>query len=136
MNANGSIGEQVIGEGIDSRRVFEEAGWLNDPSALIKIDTEGAEYRILASLGPAIADARCRFYIAFHPWVLLDAEGRPDPVALERANSAWLDGFQDFELWTANTGELKRVDKEHIRDLAMAGSPLPEILFSRSADEL
>ena len=115
-------------------RVFEEAGWLNDPNALIKIDTEGAEASILSSLGSLVRDAACSFYISFHPFYLFGKDARPDRLIRTRATLDWMDQFWDYVWWSGHSGGLNRIDKEDYLERAMGGTWLPAILFTRRDD--
>jgi FkbM family methyltransferase len=139
--------KQVCVQGLEARRVFDEGGWLSDPNALIKIDVEGAEYRILSSLGSSIEEAACNFFISFHPFNLISKDARPDRLVRARATLAWMDQFWNYVWWSGVSGALERVDKTRelelaltqdskalYRELTMAGKGLPGILFSRRDD--
>lgn len=129
-----AIRHHVTVPGLEAGRVFADAGWLNDPDALIGIDVEGAENHILASLGSAIDTAACSFFIAFHPFNLVSEDERTDHVLRAKATLAWIDQFWEYVWWSGAGGALRRIDKQHYLELAMAGKPLPAILFSRRDD--
>lgn len=128
-----ALGQTVTVQGSDAGRIFREAGWLKDPNALIKIDTEGAEYSILSSLGSAVADAACSFYISFHPSNLVSKDARPDLFIRARATLAWMDQLWDYIWWSGASGTLKRLDRSRYLELVLAGKTkrLPPVLFSR-----
>jgi FkbM family methyltransferase len=141
------LDQHVTVRGLETRRVFEEAGWLNDLNALVKIDAEGAEYRILSSLGSAVGYAACSFYISFHPFNLVSNDARPDRLLRAQATLAWMDQFWDYVWWSGASGALTRIDKarelefamagddkELYSELTMAGKGLPGILFTRRDD--
>ncbi len=50
----------------DAVQVFQERGYAQQPSTLIKIDTEGAEFRIVPRLADIIPGSRAIWYISFH----------------------------------------------------------------------
>ncbi len=131
-------GAMATVRGLDTGREFDRRGWLNDPHALVKIDTEGAEYRMLASLGSRIATAACSFYVSFHTINIVNIVGggtRPDRLVRQQATLTWMDQFWDYAWWRATHGTtLEPIDKQHFLDLALAGEQLPSILFSRRKD--
>jgi FkbM family methyltransferase len=117
-------------EGVDVRRVFDSAGWLADPSALIKIDIEGGEYLVLAALRDRIQEAVCSFYVSFHPFNLV-APGRPENMVRTRETLGWMDTFWDYSWWVFAGDRFARADKNHLLAAVLAGQALPAILFSR-----
>ena len=58
--------ESVLVQMRDAAQVFLERGYAQAPSTLIKIDTEGAEFRIVPRLAEIIAGSRAVWYISFH----------------------------------------------------------------------
>ncbi len=50
----------------DAAQVFQERGYAQLPSTLIKIDTEGAEFLIVPRLAEIIAGSHAVWYISFH----------------------------------------------------------------------
>ena len=129
-----ALTQHVTVEAVDARRVFQERGWLMDPDALVKIDTEGGEYPILRALAPRIPDARCSFFISFHPFNLAARDGRPERLVRARATLEWIDLFWDWTWWSGAGEALSKIDKARYLELALAGKTLPAILFSRRDD--
>lgn len=58
--------ESVLVRMRDAIQVFQERGYAQQPSTLIKIDTEGAEFRIVPRLAEIIPGSRAVWYISFH----------------------------------------------------------------------
>ena len=58
--------QSVAVEVRDARAVFDEAGYASGESTLIKIDVEGAEFRILPRLAGVAAASRAVWYVSFH----------------------------------------------------------------------
>ncbi len=53
-------------EVVDAAELFRRHGYAADPAAFIKIDIEGAEFRVVPRLAPLIAGSAAVWYISFH----------------------------------------------------------------------
>ncbi len=53
-------------EVVDAAELFARHGYAADPTAFIKIDIEGAEFRVVPRLAPLIAGSAAVWYVSFH----------------------------------------------------------------------
>lgn len=53
-------------EVVDAAELFARHGYAADPTAFIKIDIEGAEFRVVPRLAPLIADSAAVWFVSFH----------------------------------------------------------------------
>ena len=53
-------------EVVDAAELFCRHGYAADPAVLIKIDIEGAEFRVVPRLAPLIAGSAAVWYVSFH----------------------------------------------------------------------
>ncbi len=58
--------ESIEVEVVDAAALFCRHGYAADPAAFIKIDIEGAEFRVVPRLAPLIAGSAAVWYISFH----------------------------------------------------------------------
>jgi len=58
--------QSFLAKAHDALRIFRKKGYDRDESALIKIDTEGAEFGIVSRLAELIPGSRAIWYVSFH----------------------------------------------------------------------
>jgi FkbM family methyltransferase len=112
----------------DAAQVFQECGYAQLPSTLIKIDTEGAEFRIVPRLAEIIAGSRAVWYISFHE---LNINSTSVPVRFARIAEMLraLMVFSDLNWYSSN---LKVLDKTATLDAVLHGTwpPHGSLVFS------
>gem|GEM_PF-2406692 len=115
---------------VDAADAFRDGGWLGRPDALVKMDIEGAEYRVLDRLGAAVAEARCRFIVSFHGHNIV--RDTPGETVRARSDAAarWAAQFAAFDWLVCTDLGLATAQRETLLDQA-ARDPerLPPILF-------
>lgn len=112
----------------DAVRVFQERGYAQAPSTLIKIDTEGAEFRIVPRLAEIIAGSRAVWYISFHE-LNINATSVPAKFARIAAMLHTLMVFSDLNWYSS---DLTALDKAATLDAVLHGTwpPHGSLVFS------
>ena len=64
----------------DVRAIFRDKGYAACAETLVKIDVEGAEFRIVPRLGEIIGDSRCTWCVSFHEWNLNPPDLPAEPI--------------------------------------------------------
>jgi len=118
---------------IDSFRVFAQAGWLDDPGALVKIDIEGGEYAVLQRLAPLLTRARASLYVSFHPFELVGANAAETARLRQQAAERWSEWLSGFDWWTATDRRIVPVpDRQAVVQQAATGAAGEALLFTRN----
>jgi FkbM family methyltransferase len=125
-----SCGESFLAGVRDVRNVFRDQGYASCERTFVKIDVEGAEFRIVPHLGDLIADSRCVWYVSFHE---LNVNPADIPVRHARIGEMLrsLSAFGRLRWYGSDRQEL---DKAHVLDSVLGGSwPIhASLLFCRS----
>jgi FkbM family methyltransferase len=112
----------------DAAQVFQERGYAQVPSTLIKIDTEGAEFRIVPRLAEIIAGSCAVWYISFHEF---NINSTSVPVRFARIAEMLraLMVFSDLNWYSSN---LTALDKTATLDAVLHGTwpPHGSLVFS------
>ena len=112
----------------DAAQVFQERGYAQVPSTLIKIDTEGAEFRIVPRLAEIIAGSRAVWYISFHE-LNINSTSVPARFARIAEMLRALMVFSDLNWYSCN---LTVLDKTATLDAVLHGTwpPHGSLVFS------
>jgi FkbM family methyltransferase len=112
----------------DAAQVFQERGYAQAPSTLIKIDTEGAEFRIVPRLAEIIAGSRAVWYISFHE---LNINSTSVPVTFARI-AEMLHALMVFSDLNWYSSSLTALDKAATLDAVLHGTwpPHGSLVFS------
>jgi FkbM family methyltransferase len=117
----------------DALRVFQQAGYAADASTLIKMDVEGAEFRIVPRLAGVISGSAATWYVSFHELNINPVEVPARPARLSEMLRTLLT-FSNLH-WYSST--LVLLDKNEVLNAVIAGTwPVHSSLVfsSRSLD--
>jgi FkbM family methyltransferase len=117
----------------DARALFREKGYAADARTLIKMDVEGAEFRILPRISDVIANSRCIWFISFHEWNL-----NPENLPVEPFRAAqMINVLSVFASLNWYTPDLVKLDPQDVFDRVMKRTWRVQmsLVFSASALE-
>jgi FkbM family methyltransferase len=104
-------------EVVDAAELFSRHGFASDPAAFIKIDIEGAEFRVVPRLAPLIARSAAVWYISFHE---LNINPTDVPVRVQRV-AEMLRSLITFAPLRWYDTSLKELDKAAVLDAVIRG---------------
>jgi FkbM family methyltransferase len=104
-------------EVVDAAELFFRHGFASDPAAFIKIDIEGAEFRVLPRLAPLIAQSAAVWYVSFHE---LNINPTDVPVRVQRV-AEMLRSLSTFAPLRWYDTSLKELDKTAVLDAVIRG---------------
>jgi FkbM family methyltransferase len=96
----------------DARALFRDKGYASDAKTFIKMDVEGAEFRILPRISEVIAKSRCIWFISFHEWNLVPENLPLEPVRIAQMINA-LSVFASLNWYTP---DLVKLDPQDVFD--------------------
>jgi FkbM family methyltransferase len=121
--------ESFIAGSRDIRNVFRDHGYLSCARTFVKMDIEGAEFRVVPHLSDLISECSCVWYISFH-----ELNINPPNVAARHARiSEMLRALIACAKLHWYGSDLRELDKEKVIDSVLAGTwPVhASLVFSR-----
>lgn len=104
--------ESVLAGVRDVRAVFRDRGYAACDQTFVKMDVEGAEFRILPRLADVVADSRCVWCVSFHEWNL-----NPPGLPAEPYRAAqMINALSVFAPLNWYTSDLQPIDKAVLFD--------------------
>jgi FkbM family methyltransferase len=113
-----ACGESVLVGMRDVRNVFRDGGYASCERTFVKIDIEGAEFRIIPRLADLVADSRCVWYVSFHELNL-------NPPHLLTRHARAMEMLRSLAVFTPlrwYDNDRKELDKTEVLDAVLAGS--------------
>jgi FkbM family methyltransferase len=102
---------------VDALELFSRQGYASDAGAFIKIDVEGAEFRIIPRLAPLIARSAAVWYVSFHE---LNINPTDVPARAQRI-AEMLRTLITFAPLRWYDASLEELDKEAVLDAVIRG---------------
>jgi len=102
-----SLGQSILAGVRDARALFRDKGYASDAQTFVKMDVEGAEFRILPRLGDVVAESRCVWCVSFHEWNLNPPNLPPEPYRAAQMINA-LSVFAPLNWYTSDLQPLDR----------------------------
>jgi FkbM family methyltransferase len=106
------LGQSVLAGVRDVRAVFRDHGYASCAQTFVKMDVEGAEFRILPRLAEVIAESRCVWCVSFHEWNLNPPGLPPEPYRAAQMINA-LSVFAKLNWYST---DLRQLDKAALFD--------------------
>lgn len=69
-NETKALGQSILTGVRDVRSLFRDKGYASHEETFVKMDVEGAEFRILPRLAEVVGESRCVWNVSFHEWNL------------------------------------------------------------------
>lgn len=115
----------------DAATEFLQCGYLSNPTCLIKIDIEGAEYGLLGRIAELIPAALCSWYVSFHHFNVNDGDGLLDTATTRIVKTLLaLKCFSTHDWYVFRQTRLAKRDPMALLDAVLKGTFMPEsILF-------
>ena len=111
-------GKSFRARACDASQIFQEQGYAADASTLIKMDVEGAEFRIVPRLARTIATSAATWYVSFHELNINPAGVPARPARLSEMLRTLLT-FSDLHWYSP---DLTALDKADVLDAVIAGA--------------
>jgi FkbM family methyltransferase len=111
-------GDTMLAGARDVRAVFRDGGYGSCDRTLVKIDIEGAEFRILPRLADVIAESRCIWYVSFH-------ELNINPPHLPSRHARTLEMLRSLAAFAPlrwYNDDFREIDKNAVLDAVVAGA--------------